>query len=187
MLDPINRAGDTVRVAVCKDGVVTTAPGFKDAYKLFCETGWNAMPFDPEYGGQGLPALVTMAVHEMWKSANMAFGLCPMLTSGAIEAIAHHASDELKQKYLPKMVEGKWTGTMNLTEPQAGSDLAAIRTKADAGRRRHLPRQRHQDLHHLGRARLRREHRPPGAGPPAGCAAGREGHFAVRRAEVPGQ
>ncbi|WP_306603208.1 acyl-CoA dehydrogenase [Azonexus sp.] len=129
VLDPINRAGDTVG-SVCKDGVVTTAPGFKDAYKLFCETGWNAMPFDPEYGGQGLPAVVTMAVNEMWKSSNMAFALCPMLTGGAIEAIAHHASDELKQKYLPKMVEGTWSGTMNLTEPNAGSDLAAIISKA---------------------------------------------------------
>ena len=131
VLDPINRGGDTVG-SVCKDGVVTTAPGFKDAYKLFCETGWNAMPFDPEFGGQGLPAAVTMAVNEMWKSANMAFALCPMLTGGAIEAIAHHASDELKQKYLPKMVEGTWTGTMNLTEPNAGSDLAAISSKAKA-------------------------------------------------------
>ncbi|MDE2440573.1 MAG: acyl-CoA dehydrogenase family protein, partial [Betaproteobacteria bacterium] len=131
VLDPINRGGDTTG-SVCKDGVVTTAPGFKDAYKLFCETGWNAMPFSPEFGGQGLPAAVTMAVNEMWKSANMAFALCPMLTGGAIEAIAHHASDELKQKYLPKMVEGIWTGTMNLTEPNAGSDLAAISTKAKA-------------------------------------------------------
>jgi hypothetical protein len=129
VLDPINRGGDTVG-SLCKDGVVTTAPGFQDAYKLFCETGWNAMPFDPEYGGQGLPAVVTMAVNEMWKSSNMAFALCPMLTGGAIEAIAHHASDELKQKYLPKMVEGTWSGTMNLTEPNAGSDLAAIISKA---------------------------------------------------------
>ena len=129
VLDPINRQGDSVG-SLCKDGVVTTAPGFKDAYKLFCETGWNAMPFSPEFGGQGLPAVVTMAVNEMWKSANMAFALCPMLTGGAIEAIAHHASDELKQKYLPKMVEGIWSGTMNLTEPAAGSDLAAISTKA---------------------------------------------------------
>jgi len=131
VLDPINRAGDTTG-SVCKDGVVTTAPGFKEAYQLFCETGWNAMPFSPEYGGQGLPAVVTMAVNEMWKSANMAFALCPMLTGGAIEAIAHHASEELKQKYLPKMVEGVWSGTMNLTEPNAGSDLAAISTKARA-------------------------------------------------------
>ncbi|MEY2631538.1 MAG: hypothetical protein RIR00_192, partial [Pseudomonadota bacterium] len=114
----------------CEAGVVTTAPGFKDAYQLFRETGWTAMPFSPEYGGQGLPAAVTMAVNEMWKSSNMAFALCPMLTGGAIEAIAHHASDELKQKYLPKMVEGTWTGTMNLTEPNAGSDLAAIISKA---------------------------------------------------------
>ncbi|NJD24780.1 MAG: acyl-CoA dehydrogenase [Betaproteobacteria bacterium] len=129
VLDPINRGGDSTG-SVCKDGVVTTAPGFKDAYALFRDTGWNAMPFSPEYGGQGLPAVVTMAVNEMWKSANMAFALCPMLTGGAIEAIAHHASDELKQKYLPKMVEGTWTGTMNLTEPNAGSDLAAVVTKA---------------------------------------------------------
>jgi len=129
VLDPINRNGDN-QGAVVKDGVVTTSPGFQEAYKLFCETGWNAMPFSPEFGGQGLPAVVTMAVNEMWKSANMAFALCPMLTSGAVEAIAHHASDELKQKYLPKMVEGTWTGTMNLTEPNAGSDLAAIATKA---------------------------------------------------------
>lgn len=131
VLDPINRVGDRTG-HVCKDGVVTTAPGFKEAYKLFAETGWNSMPFAPEFGGQGLPAVVSMAVNEMWKSANMAFALCPMLTGGAIEAIAHHASDELKQKYLPKMVEGTWTGTMNLTEPNAGSDLAAISTKAKA-------------------------------------------------------
>ena len=129
VLDPINRGGDNVG-SKCEAGVVTTAPGFKEAYKLFCETGWNAMPFDPEFGGQGLPAAVTMAVNEMWKSSNMAFALCPMLTGGAIEAIAHHASDELKQKYLPKMVEGTWSGTMNLTEPNAGFDLAAIITKA---------------------------------------------------------
>lgn len=129
VLDPINRGGDTVG-SKCEAGVVTTAPGFKDAYHLFRDTGWTAMPFEPEYGGQGLPAAVTMAVNEMWKSANMAFALCPMLTGGAIEAIAHHASDELKQKYLPKMVEGVWTGTMNLTEPNAGSDLAAIISKA---------------------------------------------------------
>ncbi|MBK6356105.1 MAG: acyl-CoA dehydrogenase C-terminal domain-containing protein [Betaproteobacteria bacterium] len=131
VLDPINKVGDQIG-HVCKDGVVTTAPGFKEAYKLFAETGWNSMPFDPEYGGQGLPAVVSMAVNEMWKGANMAFGLCPMLTGGAIEAIAHHASDELKQIYLPKMIEGTWTGTMNLTEPNAGSDLAAISSKAKA-------------------------------------------------------
>ena len=129
VLDPINAAGDR-QGASCKDGVVTAADGFADAYRLFVDTGWNALPCDPEYGGQGLPTLVATAVQEMWKSANMAFALCPMLTSGAIAAIAHHASDELKRTYLPKMVEGTWTGTMNLTEPQAGSDLAAVRTRA---------------------------------------------------------
>jgi len=132
VLDPINSVGDR-QGAIAKDGVVTTSPGFKEAYQLFIETGWNAMPCRPEFGGQGLPTAVSTAVNEMWKSANMAFALCPMLNSGAIEAIAHHASDELKQKYLPKMVKGTWTGTMNLTEPSAGSDLSAIRTRAVPG------------------------------------------------------
>jgi alkylation response protein AidB-like acyl-CoA dehydrogenase len=129
VLAPINAQGDR-QGCTCKDGVVTAAEGFKEAYQSFCETGWNAMPAAQEFGGQGLPNLVSVAVSEMWKSANMSFALCPMLTNGAMEAIAHHGSDELKQTYLPKMVTGEWTGTMNLTEPQAGSDLAAVRTKA---------------------------------------------------------
>lgn len=129
VIDPLNPQGDR-QGCVCKDGVVTPADGYKEAYTLFCETGWNAMPANPEFGGQGLPTVVSMAVSEMWKSASIAFALCPMLTNGAMEAIVHHASDELKAKYLPKMVEGTWTGTMNLTEPQAGSDLSAIRSKA---------------------------------------------------------
>ena len=129
VLDPINAAGDC-QGAVCQQGNVTTSPGFKDAYRMFVDTGWTALPCSTEFGGQGLPTVVSTAVNEMWKSANMAFALCPMLTGGAIEAIAHHASDDLKQKYLPKMVDGRWTGTMNLTEPSAGSDLAAIRTRA---------------------------------------------------------
>ncbi len=129
VLDPINAIGDQ-QGAKWMGGEVTAADGFKEAYKLFVDTGWNAMPCSPEFGGQGLPTVVSMAVNEMWKSANMAFGLCPMLTGGAIEAIAHHGSDELKATYLPNMVTGTWTGTMNLTEPQAGSDLSAIRSKA---------------------------------------------------------
>ncbi len=130
VLAPINASGDR-QGNRWNDGVVSTADGFKEAYASFCETGWNGMPASPDYGGQGLPALVSCAVGEMWKSANMAFALCPMLTNGATEAIAHHGSDEIKATYLPNMVSGKWTGTMNLTEPQAGSDLAAIRTKAE--------------------------------------------------------
>ena len=129
VIDPINSVGDR-QGCTWKDGVVTSADGYKDAYKLFVETGWNAMPCAIEFGGQGLPTLVSSAVQEMWKSASISFALCPMLTTGAIEAIAHHGSDELKNTYLPKMVEGKWTGTMNLTEPQAGSDLSAVRSKA---------------------------------------------------------
>ena len=89
------------------------------------------MPTSPDIGGQGLPALVSSAVAEMWKSANLAFSLCQMLTMGAVQALAHHASDELKQRFLPKMVAGEWTGTMNLTEPQAGSDLSATRARAE--------------------------------------------------------
>ncbi|HJW25601.1 MAG TPA: acyl-CoA dehydrogenase [Rhodocyclaceae bacterium] len=129
VLDPINRQGDR-QGCTCQGGVVTAADGFKEAYQLFCDTGWNGMPAATEFGGQGLPALVSTAVLEMWKSSNMAFSLCQMLTLGAVEAIAHHGSEELKRTYLPNMVAGTWTGTMNLTEPQAGSDLAAIRTRA---------------------------------------------------------
>jgi alkylation response protein AidB-like acyl-CoA dehydrogenase len=89
------------------------------------------MPASPDIGGQGLRALVSSAVAEMWKSANLAFSLCQMLTMGAVQALAHHASDEIKQRFLPKMVAGEWTGTMNLTEPQAGPDLSAIRARAE--------------------------------------------------------
>jgi len=129
VLDPINASGDKQGVR-WKDGVVTTADGFGLAYASFCETGWNAMPARIELGGQGLPTLVSTAVLEMWKSSNMAFSLCQMLTLGAVEAIAHHGSETLKKRLLPNMVAGKWTGTMNLTEPQAGSDLSAVRSRA---------------------------------------------------------
>ena len=129
VLAPINAQGDT-QGCRWNNGVVTTADGFKQAYAGFCETGWNGMPAGTEFGGQGMPTLVSTAVLEMWKASNMAFSLCQMLTLGAVEAITHHARDELKQRYLPAMVEGRWTGTMNITEPQAGSDLAAIRTRA---------------------------------------------------------
>ncbi|MCL1861246.1 MAG: acyl-CoA dehydrogenase C-terminal domain-containing protein [Proteobacteria bacterium] len=131
VIDPLNLRGD-VDSPVWKNGVVTTNQEYKSAYKLFCENGWHAMPVNPKFGGQGLPHLVNIAVNEMWRSASIAFALCPMLTLGAIEAIRHHASEELKEKYLHKMADGTWSGTMNLTEPQAGSDLTAIRTKAVA-------------------------------------------------------
>ena len=129
VLAPLNQPGDK-QGCVCKDGVVTTPDGVKDAFTAFCENGWHAMPVSLDYGGQGLPALVATPVQEMWKASNMAFSLCQMLTLGALSAIDHHGSDEQKALYLPNMASGKWTGTMNLTEPQAGSDLAAVRTRA---------------------------------------------------------
>jgi alkylation response protein AidB-like acyl-CoA dehydrogenase len=130
VLDPINYSGDQ-EGSKWVDGAVRTPKGFAQAYKQFCEGGWNALPFETEWGGQSLPRLVSTPVQEMWKSSNMSFSLCPLLTQGAIEALLLRGSDELKQQYLPKMVEGRWTGTMNLTEPQAGSDLSLVRTRAE--------------------------------------------------------
>ncbi|NND92977.1 MAG: acyl-CoA dehydrogenase [Granulosicoccus sp.] len=130
ILAPLNSVGDQ-QGSQWKEGKVTTPDGWQEAYRQFIENGWGSLSFPPEFGGQGLPMCVSAAVQEMWHSANMSFGLCPLLTQGAVDAIDHHASDELKQRYLPKMVEGIWSGTMNLTEPQAGSDLAAVRTRAE--------------------------------------------------------
>ena len=130
VLDPLNRVGDREGATWRDDGSVATATGFKDAYRQFCELGWNGLAKNPDFGGQGMPHLVSAAIDEMWSASNLAFGLCPMLTGGAIEAIELNGSDDLKRTYLPKMVAGEWTGTMNLTEPQAGSDLAAVRTRA---------------------------------------------------------
>ena len=130
VLSPLNWPGDQ-EGAQWRDKAVTMPPGFKDAYKLFADSGWTALACEPEWGGQGLPKLVAAAVAEMWKSANHAFSLCPLLTAGAIEALVLTGSDELKATYLEKMVSGVWTGTMNLTEPNAGSDLAAVRTRAE--------------------------------------------------------
>ena len=120
VLDPLNRPGDT-EGAVLKDGAVTMPKGFREAYRQFVEGGWAALPLESEWGGQGLPKLVSTPVTEMVTSANMSFSLCPMLTQGAIEALLTAGSDALKQQFLPKMAEGSWTGTMTLTEPQAGT------------------------------------------------------------------
>ena len=130
VLDPLNAIGDREGSRRLDDGTVKTPAGFRDAYFQFIEHGWNGLTKNPDYGGQGLPQLVATAVEEMWKSANLAFAGCPLLTQGAIEAIELVGSQAQKAKFLPKMVEGVWTGTMNLTEPQAGSDLAAVRTRA---------------------------------------------------------
>jgi len=127
---PLNQVGDQQGLKRHDDGRVTTPEGFIDAYRQFVESGWNGLRFDPAFGGQGLPKLVDTAVMEMWNSANMAFSMAPLLTQGAIEALFLRGSDWQKQRFLHKMVSGEWTGTMNLTEPQAGSDLGLIRSKA---------------------------------------------------------
>jgi 3-(methylsulfanyl)propanoyl-CoA dehydrogenase len=130
VLAPINRSGDR-HGAQLRDGVVTTAPGFKEAYQAWIGAGWNALAGPAEYGGQGLPLLLNAGCSEMWNGACLAFGVAPLLTFGGVEALAAHGSEDLKQRYLEKLVAGEWTATMNLTEPQAGSDLSAIRTRAE--------------------------------------------------------
>ena len=129
VLSPLNITGDRLG-AQWKDGVVTMPAGFKAAYLQYCNAGWNNILSPTQYGGQGLPHLIATPVEEMWGAANLAFKLCPMLTQGAIEAISYVGPDAVREKFLPKMVSGAWTGTMNLTEPQAGSDLSLVRTKA---------------------------------------------------------
>jgi alkylation response protein AidB-like acyl-CoA dehydrogenase len=129
VLDPINHIGDQ-EGSIWSDGEVKTPKGFKAAYQQYVEGGWGALPFDAAVGGQGLPKLVATAVEEMLTSSNMSFSLCPLLTQGAIHALELCGSDALKDTYLAKMIQGSWTGTMNLTEPQAGSDLALVRTRA---------------------------------------------------------
>ena len=128
-LAPLNREGDKVG-AKLENGVVRTAPGFAAIYKEFVEGGWNSLPFDPAFGGQGMPWLLATTVQEMWQAANMGFGLVLLLNQGAIDAIHHHGSEAQKAAYLPKMISGEWTGTMNLTEPQAGSDLGQLKSRA---------------------------------------------------------
>jgi len=129
VLDPINRSGDEQGARWTPEGVVT-APGFREAYRQFAEGGWPQLGTDPDYGGQAVPQVLVTAVQEIWASANLSFKLCPMLTHGAVHALELCGSAEQKRRFLPRMVSGEWTGTMNLTEPQAGSDLAQIRTRA---------------------------------------------------------
>ena len=130
VIAPLNVEGDR-NPSTWKDGEVTTSPGFKQAYAQFAEAGWQGLQHPADFGGQGLPKAVGAACVEMLNSANLSFALCPLLTDGAIEALLTAASDEVKAVYLQKLVSGEWTGTMNLTEPQAGSDLALVRSKAD--------------------------------------------------------
>ncbi|MDF3019605.1 MAG: acyl-CoA dehydrogenase [Steroidobacteraceae bacterium] len=129
ILEPLCKSGDRQGAQWTAMGV-TMPDGFKDAYLQFCESGWPSLRAQAEFGGQNVPTVLGTAVEELWASSNLAFKLCPMLTQGAVEAIQHFGTPQQKQLYLPKMVSGQWTGTMNLTEPQAGSDLAQVRTRA---------------------------------------------------------
>ncbi len=130
VLDPLSVVGDRTGSKLV-DGKVVTPPGWKDAYQQFSAGGWGGLQAPEEWGGQHLPSLVSTAAGEIWNSSNLAFGLCPLLTFGAIDAIELQGSEHLKKTYLPKMVSGEWTGTMNLTEPHAGSDLGALKTRAE--------------------------------------------------------
>jgi acyl-CoA dehydrogenase len=129
VLDPLSASGDKIGSKLI-NGKVETPPGWREAYQRFAAGGWASLAAAEEWGGQNLPAIVATVAGEIWNSANMGFGLCPLLTLGAIDAIEAQGSESLKQTYLPKMVAGEWSGTMNLTEPQAGSDLSQLKTRA---------------------------------------------------------
>jgi len=130
VVQPLNLPGDREGCKRAADGSVTTPKGFKDAYRQYAEGGWMGISAPPEFGGQGLPALMTTIVNEMMASASMSFAMYPGLTQGAIAAILRHGTADQKAAYLPKLIEGRWTGTMNLTEPHCGTDLGLLRTKA---------------------------------------------------------
>lgn len=129
VLAPLNSVGDRSGATMTGNQVLETE-GFSEAYQQFCEGGWPSLAANPDFGGQGLPAVLSVAVNEIWQSANLSWALCPLLTQGAIEALEVHGDENLKNLYLPKLVSGEWVGTMNLTEPDAGTDLAAIKTRA---------------------------------------------------------
>jgi len=130
VIAPLNQVGDAAGNTLDRDGNVTTPPGFREAYRQYVEAGWGAVPFPDEFGGGGFPWLVAVVMQELMASASMAFSLCPLLTQGAIDMLEQHGSPDQQAAYLEKMVTGEWAGTMNLTEPQAGSDLGAVRAKA---------------------------------------------------------
>ena len=148
MIAPLNHSGDKAGAKRHDDSSVTTPVGFVDAYAAMAEGGWTSMEAREEFGGQNLPMVLTTAVNEFWQAANMAFALCHLLTQGQIYALQKSASPEHQKLFIPPMVEGRWTGTMNLTEPQAGTDLASIKTKA-VKNGEPLPDHRSENLYHL--------------------------------------
>ena len=187
VLQPLNRVGDLEGCVRHDDGSVTTPKGFKEAFKQVAEGGWLGLSAPAEYGGQGLPVTLSPDRHRIPVSANMAFSMYGGLTMGATAALIVHGKPEQKKMFVPKMVAGEWTGTMNLTEPQCGTDLGLLRTKAVKQADGSYKIIGHQDLHLGRRARSRRQHHPSGAGPDRGRAGRHQGRVAVRGAENPGQ
>ena len=185
VVQPTNRIGDIEGCVRHADGSVTTPEIFKSAYAQYREGGWMGLAVPAEYGGQGLPYAVHSAVGEYLSSANMAFMMYAGLTQGAIAAILVHGSDEQKSRFLPKMVEGAWTGTMNLTEPHCGTDLGLLRSKAVPQGDGSYKISGQKIFISAGEHDLVRQHHPSGARPHRRRAARRQGHLAVHRAEVP--
>jgi len=166
---PLNWPSD-LQPSSLQNGVVTTSPGFVEAFRAYAQAGWQGIQHPLEFGGQGLPKIIGTPCVEMLNAASLSFALCPLLTDGAIEALLTAGTSEQQATFIPPMIEGRWTGTMNLTEPQAGSDLAQVRTRAVGqpdGTYRVFGQ---KNLYHLWRARHGREHRPSGAGPHPGGA-----------------
>ncbi len=185
VLQPLNAVGDREGCKRHDDGSVTTPKGFKEAYKAFAEGGWVGISGAQEYGGQGLPHYLGVLMSEYTCAANQAFAMYPGLTNGAAAALMVHANDEIKQTYLPKLVSGEWTGTMNLTEPHCGTDLGLIKTRATRNADGSFAITGAKIFISSGEHDLSRQHRPSRARPHRGRACGDEGHLAVRRPEIP--
>ena len=183
MLQPLNAVGDQQGCAL-ENGVVRTPEGFKAAYDRICEGGWGGLDMDPAYGGQGMPYLLGIAVGEIFASANMAFNMYQGLTHGAAGAIHAHGSEQQKATYLPRMIEGQWTGTMNLTEPHCGTDLSLIRTKAEPQDDGTFRISGAENMDIGWRARPFREHYSPGACENSWRAGGHQGNLALHCAEI---
>ena len=183
---PLNRPADEEGCHY-ENGVVRTPAGYKEAYRTLVDAGWTGVTVAPDYGGKGLPQLISMVFDEMVCSTNLAFGVYPLLSNGAAALIESHGTEELKQTYLPPLADGTWSGTMCLTESHCGTDLGLIRTKAVPQGEGPLRALRHQDLHLRRRARPDPEHRPPGAGEAARLTRRRARHQPLPRAQAHAQ
>ena len=186
-LSPLNSGADEVGCTWVDEHTVTTPPGFKEAYNSWVEGGWQGLEHPEEFGGQGLPGSLSVFATEMAATANWTWTMFPGLSRGAINTMRAHANDELKEKYLPRLVSGEWTGTMCLTQPHCGSDLAQVGTKAEDAARRHVQDHGHKDLHLLRRARHHGQHRSHRARQDAGRSPGHQGHLTLPRAAQQGR